>query len=173
MKPIDRLKSLLEKQAQITKEIYPQSEWQHNSFEELVLNCGSEFVVHSPNQIKLNQSFGCYQNCQQLVREYSELIYCEGYALAPDVVIPIRHAWLIDSKGEVIEPTWNDNDSVYLGIPLGISWFQSVLNQRSAIGREDEISILEGNYIEDFSLLKEGLPNEAIALCRIDLLIKK
>ena len=134
----------------------------------MILNCGNEFITCSPNQIKINPSFGCYQNCQQLVKEYPELVYCEGYALASDVVIPIRHAWLINARREVIEPTWNDNDSVYLGIPFSASWFQSVLNKRSSIGREDEISVLEGNYIEDFSLLIEGLPNEAIALCRID-----
>ena len=80
-----------------------------------------------------------------------------------DVVIPIRHAWLINVRGEIIEPTWNDNDSVYVGISFSASWFQSVLDKRSAIGREDEISILEGNYIEDFSLLKEGLLEDAIA----------
>ena len=163
MKPIDRLKSLLSKQAELTKKIYPNPEWKYNSFEELILNCGNEFVVCSPNQVKQTRSQGCYQNCQQLAGEYPELVYYEGYALASDVVIPIRHAWLVNARQEVIEPTWDDNDSVYLGIPFSTSWFQSVLNKRSAIGREDEISILEGNYIEEFSLLTEGLPDDAIA----------
>ena len=163
IKTIDRLKSLLSKQAELTKKIYPHPEWQHNSFEELILNCGVEFTICSPNQIKLNRSEGCYQNCQNLVKEYPEFTYCEGYALASDVIIPVRHAWLINTHQEVIEPTWNDNDSIYLGIPFSASWFQSILNRRSAIDREDEISILEGDYIEDFFLLSEGLPDEAIS----------
>ena len=160
---IDNLKYLLRQQAELTKKIYPHPDWKYNSFEDLFLDCGTEFITYSTSNIELYWSQGCYQNCQQLVREYPELIYCEGYALAPDVVIPIRHAWLIDLSGKIIEPTWNEHDSVYLGIPFSTSWFQSVLDKRSARGREDEISIFEGNYLEKFSLLSEGLPEEAIA----------
>ena len=72
------------------------------------------------------------------------------------------HSWLIDLSGKIIEPTWDEHNSIYLGIPFNTSWLMSLLDKRSARGREDEISILEGNYLEEFSLLKEGLSEEAI-----------
>ena len=163
METIDNLKSLLKQQIQLIRQIYPHPEWKYGGFEELILDLGSEFNRFSTQNIERGIPKSCYWNCQQLLKEYPELIYCEGYALAPDVFIPLRHAWLINAQREIIEPTWGDNDSVYLGIPFSTSWFQFILDKRSAVGREDEISILEGNYIEDFSLLKEGLPDEAIA----------
>lgn len=118
---ISNLKYLLRQQAELIKKIYPHPEWKYNGFEELILNCGQEFTTFSVLDVERGIPKSCYWNCQQLLKEYPELIYCEGYALAPDILIPIKHAWLINAHQEIIEPTWDANDSIYLGIPLNTS----------------------------------------------------
>ncbi len=39
-------------------------------------------------------------------------------------------------------------------------WFINLLRSRN---REDCLAVFESNHLEGFSLLKEGLPNDAIA----------
>jgi hypothetical protein len=159
---ISTLRQQLQDRANLTRKVYPHHhDWKYGSFEELVLDCGSEFTTFSSENLELNFSEGCYQNCQQLIKKHPELTYCEGYVLAPDVSIPIKHGWLINDRKEVIEPTWDIDNSIYLGISFSIGWFTYFLNERFSKGKEDEISIFEGNYLEKYSLLKEGLPPEA------------
>ena len=101
----------------------------------------------------------CQWNCQQLAFADSSLTYVEGYALHADVGFPISHAWLLAPDGYAIDPTW-DSVGCYFGVPLSTTWVQSVLAARN---RMDNLSIFDGNYIEKFSLLKEGLPMNALA----------
>ena len=154
---ISQLRDLLDQQAKVMRRIHPNPDWKYGGFEELILDCGTEFTTFSSQDI-VGIPKSCYWNCQQLLKDYSELIYCEGYALSPDVSISIRHAWLINEQKEIIEPTWGENNSVYLGIAFSSKWLTSFLKKRSAMNREDEISIFESNYLEKYSLLKEGLP---------------
>lgn len=70
------------------------------------------------------------------------------------------HAWLVNKDGKVIDPTWNDCNAAYLGIPFNTQWFINLLRSRN---REDCLAVFESNHLEDFSLLKEGLPEKAIA----------
>lgn len=102
----------------------------------------------------------CYWNSQQLLKKHPEWIYCEGYALAPGIPIPLRHGWLIDRQKSILEPTWDANDSVYIEVTFSTRWFKSLLDDRRAKNRDDEISVFEGNYLEQYSLLKQGLPLE-------------
>jgi hypothetical protein len=75
--------------------------------------------------------------------------------------MPFAHAWLIDREGRAIDPTWVPPGVAYLGVPLSTKWVQSVLDSRRQRGRDIDLSIFEGNYLEKYSLLKEGLPPEA------------
>ena len=160
MKTIDRLKSFLGKQAELMRKIHPHPDWKYGGFEELVLDCGVEMSFASlPENIETGLPKNCYYNCLQILDEHPELIYCEGYALADGLVLPVPHAWLINSKGEVIDPTWNDR-STYIGVSFDTDWLVSFLKSRD---REDCLTVFEGNYMEDFSLLIEGLPEKAIA----------
>ena len=160
MKTVDRLKSFLIKQAKLIKKIHPQPEWKFNSFEELVLYCGREMTFASlPENIELGLPKGCYYNSLKILDKHPELAYCEGYALADDLVLPVPHAWLINQESEVIDPTWNIKGA-YIGVSFNTDWLISFLESRN---QEDYLSVFESNYIEDFSLLKEGLPPEAIA----------
>ena len=101
----------------------------------------------------------CQWNCQQLAFADTRLTYAEGYALHADVGFPISHAWLLTPDGYAIDPTW-DSPGCYFGVPLATAWVESVLESRNPL---DNLSIFDGNYIERFSLLKDGLPVDAFA----------
>jgi len=45
----------------------------------------------------------CYLNCGNIALKEDSLIYCEGYCTH---IIPESHAWLVNEKGEVIDPTY-------------------------------------------------------------------
>ncbi len=57
-------------------------------------------IIHG--QIK-----NCYYNCWRAVNDHTieGLTYCEGFELNYDISIPLEHCWLIDSRGNVIDPT--------------------------------------------------------------------
>ena len=142
-------------------EISPnRANWKYQRYEELVLDCG--FIMEPqplPETIEPGIPQFSYWNCQQLVLADSSLTYAEGYALHADVGFPISHAWLLAPDGYAIDPTW-DSPGCYFGVPLATAWVESVLESRHRI---DNLSIFDGNYIERFSLLKDGLPVDAFA----------
>ena len=118
------------------------------------------FIQQSlPETIEFGAPQFSYWNCQQLVLADNSLTYVEGYALHADVGFPISHAWLLAPDGYAIDPTW-DSPGCYFGVPLSTTWVESVLAARNHL---DNLSIFDGNYIEKFSLLKEGLPVDAFA----------
>jgi len=134
--------------------------WKYQRYEELVLDCG--FIMEPqplPETIEPGAPQFSYWNCQQLVLADNSLTYAEGYALHAGVGFPISHAWLLAPDGYALDPTW-DSVGCYFGVPLSTAWVQSVLEARH---RMDNLSIFDGNYIEKFSLLKEGLPTDAFA----------
>lgn len=45
----------------------------------------------------------CYKNCAMIAMSDDQYQYVEGYAMS---IIPIQHAWLVNAKGEAIDPTW-------------------------------------------------------------------
>lgn len=134
--------------------------WKYQRYEELVLDYG--FIMEPqplPKTIDPGAPQFSYWNCQQLVLASDSLTYAEGYALHADVGFPISHAWLLTPDGHAIDPTW-DSPGCYFGVPLATAWVESVLDARNRI---DNLSIFDGNYIERFSLLKDGLPVDAFA----------
>ena len=161
MKTIEQLKSFLEQQAQFARKVRPNRGWKYGGFEELVLDCGVEMSFSPlPENIERGLPRNCYYNCFQLLKENLDLTYCEGYALHPGLPLPLIHAWLIDKDGKLIETTWDICDAAYLGIPFNTKWFIELLRSRN---REDCLAVFESNYMEQYSLLKEGLPDDAIA----------
>jgi hypothetical protein len=134
--------------------------WKYQRYEELVLDYG---FIMEPQPLPETMEPGIpqfsYWNCQQLVLADSSLTYAEGYALHADVGFPISHAWLLAPDGYAIDPAW-DTPGCYFGVPLATAWVESVLESRNRI---DNLSIFDGNYIERFSLLKDGLPINAFA----------
>lgn len=157
------LRTFLEERATLVRQLYPDRDWKYAGFEELVLNCGIEMEANPlPKNINFGLSQACYWNCQQLAFKRKSLIYVEGYALDPEISFPIAHAWLITKDKKVIDPTWKTSNSYYLGIPFSTQWVKNILKSRPK--NKTDISIIEGNYLEGFSLLKDGIPTEALPL---------
>lgn len=84
-----------------------------------VESCGislpAEYLPGLPNH--------CFYNTLQMCLEDPSLTYMEGYAGA---IIPMHHAWALDSKGQVIDTTWDDPEGrSYLGIPFQTDYVKS------------------------------------------------
>lgn len=161
-KSVDELQQYLQDRTTLLKKLRPNQGWKYIGIEELVLDYGRAMSAKPmPKNIKRGLPRSCYHNSQKLAFERSDLIYVEGYAIAQDVLIPFAHAWLMTPEGFAIDVTWDEPGVAYLGIPFNTDWIKSILAARKARGREDDISMLEGNHLEGFCLLREGLPDEA------------
>lgn len=161
---LEQFKGYLQDLVAVMKKVPGRTDWKYRGFEELVLECGRVMEPKPlPKNIKQGQPRFCYANCQELVLKNRSLTYVEGYAMAQDVSIPLHHAWLVDANGYVIDPTWETPGCCYLGIPLATSWVKSIWNSRKQQGRTDELSILQGNHLEDYSIFKQGFPADALA----------
>ena len=142
--------------------MHSKPEFKYGSFEELVLDCGTAMEAQLlPEDIERGLPKSCYWNSQQLAFQRKGLAYVEGYVLAEDISFPIAHAWVLTPEGYAIDPTWQTPGSCYLGIPFSTKWVKSLLVERKKRGRDNDLSIFECNYLEKFSLLKEGLPPDA------------
>lgn len=59
----------------------------------------------------------CYKNAHLLSLSMG-WTYCEGWAMS---VIPMKHAWCVNDKQEVVDPTWTDGtDYCGVGFPPSI-----------------------------------------------------
>jgi purine-nucleoside phosphorylase len=77
--------------------------------------------------------------------------------------MPIAHAWLLNSEGEAIDPTWEVPGVAYLGVPLSTKWIEEFLASRKKVNKTEDFSIFGGNHLEKYSLLRQGLPSAACA----------
>jgi hypothetical protein len=112
------------------------------SIEELVLAHGKYYTPQElPKNFPRMPAKNCYQNAQKLVEEqyrtnYHDdkgytLTYVEGYAIS---VIPLLHAWVIDDKGNVIDPTWEDTSGEYFGIAIPMDYVYHMNLMRESYG---------------------------------------
>jgi hypothetical protein len=75
----------------------------------------------------------CFRNAYELASKHSELIYCEGRALSGGIV-PIEHAWCLDVAGNVIDNTWAEQQTEYLGVGFALPFLKSFLARRKTYG---------------------------------------
>lgn len=127
---------------------------QYYSKEELILKYGMDFkrVIPLPVGVRKRKKQQCYQNVYQAIcKNQEEYYYCEGYATVNDRFFCL-HAWLVNKKCDVIDPTWEDGKHYY-GI---IFKFSYVMNSMAKVGKF--ISILENLYdcSENYPLLKKS-----------------
>lgn len=156
------LQQYLQDRTTLLKKLRSSQGCKYIGIEELILTYGKAMSAQPmPATIRRGLPKSCYYNSQKVAFKHSDLIYVEGYAIAQDISIPFAHAWLMTLEGFAIDVTWDEPGVAYFGIPFNTDWIKSILAARKARGREDNLSMLEGNYIEEFSLLTVGLPNEA------------
>ena len=73
----------------------------------------------------------CYRNAARLALAQSQLVYCEGYAVAH---FPVEHAWCVDVSGQVIEPTWPHLGGEYFGVPIRTVYLRRTLRAQQTWG---------------------------------------
>jgi hypothetical protein len=93
-------------------------------FWKALLEVGEEFTTVDWNESKkLSDKFrcqlkACFHNCAKIAACYRSLTYCADYA---SNIIPVEHAWLVDRKGTVIDPTYyilDRNTADYFGVRI-------------------------------------------------------
>ncbi|WP_435655828.1 hypothetical protein [Brucella pituitosa] len=102
-----------------------------------LLSHGKFWRVSAPSE---NAHFSipkaCFANAQAEVisrrnHRQTQFYYVEGYACDLELPIPLHHAWLVNSEGEVFDPTWSDAEQcVYFGMKFKTSYVQERFNAR-------------------------------------------
>ena len=91
----------------------------------------------------------CFDNAYRLARRYPKrYCYVEGYAY--NTILPLEHAWVVDSKGRVLDPTWDEFSTIgqaYFGvvIPLDVITLARVRSSATALF----------NWTDGFPLLRK------------------
>ncbi|MBV7518960.1 hypothetical protein [Ensifer sp. ENS12] len=84
-----------------------------------LMKYGSAFqpLDQRPQWLRQGQARDCFNNATAYAAVRDDVLYAEGYALEPELPLPVQHAWLVDRHGQVIDPTWKDTrDHAYFGI---------------------------------------------------------
>lgn len=87
----------------------------------------------TPGEIKC-----CYKNAFELMVARKDLIYVEGYAQS---IIAVLHAWCVNDKGEVIDPTWTGDTpmgTAYYGVPFDREYAIRQMLKKSKYGLLDD-----------------------------------
>ncbi len=83
-----------------------------------------------PHWLLLGPKRACFSNATPYAITRNDVFYAEGYAMEPEIPIPIQHAWLVDHSGAVIDATWDDTkEHVYFGIAFKQSFVSQVLTE--------------------------------------------
>ena len=126
-------------------------DFKYQSIEELILTEGQSFTPPRssklPKDIRRGRTGECYANCFHNFTDTpkEKYRYCEGFAVG---VFPVLHAWLIDSRDRVIDPTWMIPGTEYFGIEFTRHTVYRMAAKTKFYG------IIANNYLDDWSLLK-------------------
>jgi len=116
--------------------------------EELLLKEGCSFApAPLPKGVRRGVAKQCYMNAARVALRRDDLVYCEGYAVAARVPIPLAHAWLCDRQGRAIDPTWKEGIA-YLGVPIKKAFL------RKQLARTGHYGILMDAWVEGWPMLK-------------------
>jgi hypothetical protein len=89
------------------------------SIEKYVIEHGREYRYTPgplPGGVERGYAKECFGNCAiHVITQDTDLTYVEGFASWS--MMPVAHAWLVDKDGNVIDPTWVDDD--VCGLCLG------------------------------------------------------
>ncbi len=155
---LERLLTILRAEADLIDRINKNSDFRYRSIQRLILENGQPFlerVLPSPFRGVQGQ---CFQNCFEAMWEHNGLHYCEGFATDDDLSLAISHAWLIDDRGWVIDPTWSDRTTgcTYFGVVFN---FEYVVEAATKTGH---YGVLGSDFLSDRTLQRLGFPLEAL-----------
>lgn len=95
------------------------AKWPYNSMYDFILFHGREWAPHEiKDRMPMGKSRECFLNAALAVMAHDDLTYVEGLAIPTTVAIPIRHAWLVDNRGRVVDRTWTPVGHAYFGVPF-------------------------------------------------------
>lgn len=95
-------------------------DWKYFCIEDFVSKRGQLFSPPAgdlPADVPKGIIKECYKNCIDATilccSDSPDYFYCEGYATG---LIPMLHAWLVTTDGEVVDPTWPEPGTEYFGV---------------------------------------------------------
>ncbi len=99
----------------------------------------------------------CFQNAATIAFQNPDLTYVEGYA---DMgVMPLAHAWVVDSSGLVYDTTWeHGRGRDYFGIPVSTAFLREHVHKSMVWGL---FAGEPGKRDANTKLLRKGLPKAA------------
>jgi hypothetical protein len=94
--------------------------WERLAFPDLlhrfILRNGRSYRA-SATKVKLGEPKECFTNAAKHLLEHRNGTYCEGVTLGSKFTFLFHHAWIVDFKGEVLDPTLADNTGhQYFGV---------------------------------------------------------
>jgi len=152
----ERLLSYLKQNAEMINSQNRKFPGKYKSDYALILDNGIVFEKQTKSPVKGQASF-CYQNCYEMLCDHPDLHYCEGFAIHESLFLPLIHAWLINDKKEVVDPTWlNRGETAYFGLVFNKDFITKRLTQTQSF------AIIESDYKRDYEMLKNGFTAEML-----------
>jgi hypothetical protein len=151
----------LKQYADIFDRLYDRGELKYCSTQRLILDAGIVFRCKIVSPLS-GKSGECYRNCFQILSRAfnSDLYYCEGFATYEGIGLIVAHAWLVNDRGEVIDPTWRDPQSfinpVYLGVVFDWEFVMAVAAKTEVYG------VLDNDLATEYEFKRLGLPSNAL-----------
>jgi len=141
--PITGLKQYLDWMVSCRKVLGPRNnKFKFSCMEDFVLTHGQFFpnYIPKPKWVRKGVIKQCFANCAKAVmRNPDKLIYCEGFASG---IIPVNHAWLLTTDGQIIDPTWDGRKEIkhegegteYYGVPFKFGYVLRILRETGYYG---------------------------------------
>ena len=102
------------------------------SFQDVDLEFSVKISKDSKSLIKY-----CYKNCWDILLDYPQLKYYCGYAWNDRITLPTQHAWLVNTKNQVIEPTFviygKELSEKYFGIHIPTKKLNALVFRENAV----------------------------------------
>lgn len=155
---LEYLLEFLNKQADLFDGVYAKSTVNRKSSQRIILKNGLPFLKRIAPSPFRGKPKSCYQNCTSALWKYPELNCCEGFAISDDVPIAISHAWLVDVKSQVIDPTWSED-------ALGLTYFGVVFTEdfvTEMATKTKHYGILDNHFVYRYQILQEGFPKGSL-----------
>lgn len=157
---LKHLLNLLNQEADLIDKNFPNSSFRYKSTQRLILENGIPFEKRIKPSFK-GEPKQCYQNCFKALLRFPSLHYCEGFIGYRDLPMSFAHAWLVNDKGQIIEPTLlkkEDANCAYFGVVFDTEFVMDMAEKLRVYG------ILENDFMNKHQLKKEGFPKHALSI---------